>query len=81
MSKDGFERNGNLNEEKQSELDDWAALARLTKQDSIAIRNAVLNAGKHDDWWLERMSARIDRTVARTQRRIDQVLERIGTVG
>ena len=42
----------------------------------------VLNGEKQDDGWLDRMTASIDREVARSQRRMARLLtHRIGTVG
>ncbi len=82
MSKDGFVRNEALVDEWLPELEEWASFVQLTQQDSAKLIANVLSGGKQDDGWLDRMTARIDRTVARSQRRIDHMLtRRIGTVG
>lgn len=81
MSKNDLDRIDERAGEWLPELGEWASFVRLTTQDSAMIIANVLKGEKQDDGWLDRMTARIDRTVARSQRRIDHVLTRIGTVG
>ncbi len=82
MSKDEFDRNEERVGERLPELEEWASIVQLTMQDSAMIIANVLNGDKQDDGWLDRMTARIDRTVALSQRRLDRLLtHRIGTVG
>jgi hypothetical protein len=76
MNKEGIEER---DDDMLSELRIWAESVRLTKQESAAIQHAVMDGDRHRKWWLERMSARIDRSVARTQRRIDLALARNGS--
>jgi hypothetical protein len=74
MSKDDFDSNEVRVGEWLRELEEWVSFVQLTKQDSAMIIADVLNGEKQDNGWLDRMSASIDRTVARSQRRIDQLL-------
>lgn len=60
-------------DELAQDLLDWAGSDQLTEHEAASIRNSILeNITGHHIGWLERMTAQIDRTTARSQRRIDQ---------
>jgi hypothetical protein len=62
-------------EELMPDLLAWAGSVQLTEHEAASIRNSILeNVTGYPKGWLERMSAQIDRTMARTQRRIDQAV-------
>jgi hypothetical protein len=53
----------------------WAGSVQLTEQEAASIRNSILeNVTGYRRGWSERMSVQIDRTIAHSQRRMNQTL-------
>lgn len=62
-------------EEDMPDLLAWMGSVQLTEHEAESIKNSILaNVAGDRDSWLERMSARIDRAILRSQRRIDQTV-------
>lgn len=52
----------------------WMGSVQLTEHEAESIKHSILMNVAGCDSWLERMSARIDRAIVRSQRRIDQTV-------
>jgi len=50
----------------------WIGSVRLTEREAESIRNSILEDAADREDWLERLSARIDRSLARLRRRTEQ---------
>lgn len=62
-------------EDLMQDLMAWADSVQLIEHEAASIRDSILenDTGMHKGW-LERMSAQIDRTIARSERRINQAV-------
>lgn len=73
MRHDSSQEWNDAEEDWMPDLMAWADSVQLVEQEAALIRASILeNVSGTNKGWLERMSAQIDRTLARSERRIDQ---------